>query len=170
MSIVCCDNQSRTLCGQDVFEGVKCAEDCSLCLTLAGMRPLPCPEGGHCDKVGASEAETPKVADLGPLLRGKLGDPVPAFEKPKRKLSELRNLGDWWTDDDQPTIPPDVTDKDLLDIIFERIESSRKHEPGNHECPCWRCHALRKAGYFPSAPFSEKCSDMYIQQLREKLS
>jgi hypothetical protein len=169
MSIVCCDNQSRTLCGQDVFEGVKCAEDCSLCSMLASMRPLPCPEGGHCDKVGSAEAETAKaLADLRrPGLRGKIGEPEPAF---KRKLSEMRNYKDWWTDPiemEGPTIPPEMTDDDLADIIFERMEPFRAHVAGDHECPCWRCQLLRRAGYYPSRPFSLREQDYYIRRCRE---
>jgi len=168
--IVCCNDHDRTVCNQSLaVVGPSNDSKCGMCSMVAKMRPLPCPLGGHCTKVGQPALaiaatlemdEARALSGISDMLRGKVGDPVRA-DKQEVPLG-MR----WWSRDNEPTTK-EFSDEQLLNFIYERYRPLSAHQVGNHHCPCWRCAMLRKAGYYPELLFDQRSNDYYLKKIRE---
>lgn len=151
MSILCCNDNDRTLCGQTTTVA-KCAMRCTLCLQIGAMRPLPCPLGGPCTKVGTSTT-TEQTTDT------------------RIPLASVGMRVGWVNDEHGEDVPSieGLSDEELLNFVYQRYADFRRHQQGEHNCPCWRCTMLRRVGFFPAASFSTSPSSqsLYVRTIRD---
>ena len=191
----CCNDLDRTLCGQSL-EVVGCEGDrCSLCEMLFQRRPLMCPLGGNCTKVGSAtqpmgSQEYPTGDHSHGISMNTLNEILePQLKEVEDKLASGLNgllrgkVGDkprwpgrdrneWWVDGvvgSRGGTPRTDTfsDEELLNFVHERYQAFPRHQRGWYACPCWRCSMLRDVGFYPDQRFDPDENDYFVRTIRE---
>lgn len=150
--ITCCDDGDLALCGQHLsVVGSPDGAVCVACGAINSVSPIPCPRGGTCWL-------TPKSSTTNDNTKPERHS-LPRFDEIHKRS--------WWSGPRQPSSIDDLTDDELRGLIHEWYKPFARHEPGNHDCRCWRCTLLRDAGWYPEAPFLG-ADQMYIDSLRAR--